>query len=69
MDYLTHAARRTIDGRELNFIRCDGDGNVLTDRELAALSVTNPTIDSIVSLASSRIIIADEESAFSLRTI
>lgn len=69
MDYLTHAASRTIDGRELNFIRCDSRGNVLTDEELSALSVTNPTIEGIVSLVSSRISLDSEESAYSLRTL
>jgi hypothetical protein len=46
--------RRTIDGRELTFVRRASDGHELQESELAEL-VTNDTITHIVSSVAGRI--------------
>lgn len=55
MDYLKHGKRRTIGGEELIFIRCDKDGNVIPAEALRNLSITNSTIERIVSDVAVRI--------------
>jgi len=55
MDYLKHAKRKTIGGEELIFIRCDKDGNVIPEETLRNLSITNSTIERIVSEVAGRI--------------
>ncbi|MGI5979599.1 MAG: hypothetical protein ACOX66_08920 [Oscillospiraceae bacterium] len=47
--------RRTIDGRELTFVRRASDGHELQESELAELGVTNDTITHIVSSVAGRI--------------
>ncbi len=49
MDYLKHGKRKTIGGKELTFIRCDKDGNIIPEEALKNLSITNATIERIVS--------------------
>lgn len=49
MDYLKNAQSQMIDGRQLNFIRCDRDGNELSPEALAQMNFTNSTIDRIVT--------------------
>lgn len=67
MDYLTHAESRTIDGRQLHFIRCDKNGSILSDEELRALCITNPTIEALVGEVSARISIrSHDDGSFSL---
>ena len=55
MDYLKHGKRKTIGGEELTFIRCDKDGNVIPEETLRNLSITNSTIERIVSDVAVRI--------------
>lgn len=55
MDYLKHGKRKTIGGEELTFIRCDKDGNVIPEEALRSLSITNSTIERIVSDVAVRI--------------
>lgn len=64
MDYLKNGKRRTIGGKELTFIRCDKDGNVIPEDALRNLSITNSTIERIVSDVAIRIS-ADGDSEFS----
>ena len=64
MDYLKHGKRRTIGGEELTFIRCDKDGNIIPEDALRNLSITNSTIERIVSEVAVRIS-SDGEAAFS----
>ena len=66
MDYFTHGESRTIDGQSLRFIRCDSEGNVLTDAQLRGLEISNDTIESIVSAASGRLCL--EDGSFALKT-
>lgn len=55
MDYMKNAVRRTIGSGELLFIRCDKDGNELTEAELSRLNFTNSTIERVVGAAAERI--------------
>jgi len=55
MDYLKNGKRKTIGGKELTFIRCDKDGNVIPEEALRSLSITNSTIERIVSDVAVRI--------------
>ena len=55
MDYMRNGKRRTIGGEELTFIRCDKDGNVIPEEALRNLSITNSTIERIVSDVAVRI--------------
>ena len=55
MEHGTDGARRTIEGRELRFVRRAGDGRTLSAAELAALDLTNDTIERVVSSAARRI--------------
>lgn len=64
MDYLKNGKRKTIGGKELTFIRCDRDGNVIPEDALRNLSITNSTIERIVSDVAVRIS-ADGDSVFS----
>ena len=64
MDYLKHGKRRTIGGEELTFIRCDKDGNIIPEDALRNLSITNSTIERIVSEVAVRIS-SGGEAAFS----
>lgn len=64
MDYLKNGKRKTIGGKELTFIRCDKDGNVIPEDALRNLSITNSTIERIVSDVAVRIS-ADGDSVFS----
>lgn len=65
MDYLKNGKRKTVDGRELTFIRCDRDGNVIPDETFKSLGITNPTIERIVSDVAGRISMTDEGGTFS----
>ncbi len=65
MDYLKNGKRRTVDGRELTFIRCDREGNVIPEEELRSLGITNPTIERIVSGVAGRITMNDSGGTFS----
>ncbi len=67
MDNTANVQKRIVDGRELCFIRCDKNGNVLTPQQLLALSVTNPTIEALVTEVSARIV--PEDGAFSFTTV
>lgn len=62
MDYLKNGKRRTIGGKELTFIRCDRDGNVISEEALRNLGITNPTIEHIVSGVAGRITLSGDES-------
>ncbi|MBP8640378.1 MAG: hypothetical protein KBI01_05695 [Oscillospiraceae bacterium] len=62
MDYLKHGKRKTIGGEELTFIRCDKDGNVIPEEALRNLSITNSTIERIVSEVAVRISSGGESS-------
>lgn len=64
MDYLKHGKRKTIGGGELTFIRCDKNGNVIPEEALRNLSITNSTIERIVSDVAVRIS-ADGDGVFS----
>lgn len=55
MDYLKHGKRQTIGGEELVFIRCDKDGNIIPEETLRNLSITNSTIERIVSDVAGRL--------------
>ena len=55
MDYSQHGKRKTLGGRELTFIRCDRDGNIIEEDALRNLGITNATIEHIVSDVSARI--------------
>ena len=68
MEHYNNAEEKIIDGQRLRFIRCDKNGNVLSDEELSALDIINPTIKSIVSEVSARIRMG-EEGAVSFRTL
>ena len=62
MDYLKNGKRRTIGGKELTFIRCDRDGNIISEEVLRNLGITNPTIEHIVSGVAGRITLSGDES-------
>lgn len=47
--------RRTIDGRELTFVRRASDGRTLSEKQLAALELTNDTITRVVSAVTGRL--------------
>ena len=64
MDYLKNGKRRTIGGEELTFVRCDKDGNIIPEGTLKNLSITNSTIERIVSEVAVRISSGGED-AFS----
>ncbi len=68
MEHYNNTEEKIIDGQRLRFIRCDKNGNVLSDEELSALDIINPTIKSIVSEVSARISMG-EEGAVSFRTL
>jgi hypothetical protein len=55
MDYMKNAVRRTIGSGELLFIRCDKDGNELSETELSRLNFSNSTIERVVGAAAERI--------------
>jgi len=55
MDNRKNGRRRTIDGVELTFVRCDKDGNVINEEALRGLGITNSTIERIVSGVAGRI--------------
>ena len=55
MDYLKHAKRKTLGREELIFIRCDKDGNVIPEETLNSMSITNSTIERIVTDVAGRI--------------
>jgi len=55
MDYLKHGKRKTIGGEELTFIRCDKDGNVISEDALRNFGISNSTIERIVSDVAIRI--------------
>ncbi len=55
MDERNNGRRRTIDGRELIFLRCDREGNELSEARLRGLGVTNPTIERIVGDVAGRL--------------
>ena len=59
MDYLKNGKHRTIGGRELTFIRCDREGNIIPEEALRGLGITNPTIEHIVSGVAGRITMSD----------
>jgi len=67
MDYLKHAKRKTLGSGELTFIRCDKDGNVIPEEMLTGMSITNSTIERIVTDVAGRISAdtSDGESYFS----
>jgi ribosomal protein S26 len=48
MDYMKNGRRKTVDGRELIFIRCDRAGNEIPEERLRGLGISNPTIEQIV---------------------
>lgn len=62
MDYTKNALRRTIGTQELLFIRCDKEGNELSERELSALNFSNSTIERVVGAAAERISFVSEPS-------
>lgn len=62
MDYLGNGKRKTVDGRELSFIRCDRNGDIIPEENLRALGISNPTIERIVSDVAGRITINDDGS-------
>ena len=55
MDYLKNGKRKTIGGEELTFIRCDKEGNIIPEDTLKNFSITNSTIERIVSEVAVRI--------------
>ena len=55
MDYMKNALSRTIGSGELLFIRCDKDGDELSEAELSRLNFTNSTIERVVGGAAERI--------------
>ena len=55
MEHSRDSARRTIDGRELTFVRRAGDGRMLSESELATLGLTNDMISRVVSSVAGRI--------------
>lgn len=61
MDYLKNGKRKTIGGKELTFIRCDRDGNIIPEDSLRNLGITNPTIEHIVSGVAGRITLSGDE--------
>jgi len=61
MDYLKNGRRKTVDGRELTFIRCDRDGNEIPETVLRGLAITNPTIERIVSDVAGRLNMVSED--------
>ena len=65
MDYLKHGKRKTIGGEELTFIRCDKDGNVISEDALRNFSITNSTIERIVSDVAIRISPISADGVFS----
>lgn len=63
MDYQKNDKRRTIGGKELTFVRCDKDGNVIPEEALHSLGITNSTIERIVSGVAGRISPSAEDAA------
>ena len=61
MDHLKNGKRKTVDGRELTFIRCDRDGNEIPEAVLRGLGITNPTIERIVNDVSVRLSVGGED--------
>ncbi|MEG1108553.1 MAG: hypothetical protein RSD32_05615 [Oscillospiraceae bacterium] len=55
MDYMKNAKRKTIDGAELCFIRCDKNGNEIPEAALRGMNFTNATVERIVSEVASRV--------------
>ena len=64
MNYLKNGKRKTIGGEELTFIRCDKNGNIIPEDTLKNFSITNSTIERIVSEVAVRIS-SGSEAAFS----
>jgi len=64
MDYSQHGKRKTLGGRELTFIRCDRDGNIIEEDALRNLGITNATIEHIVSDVSARIAPLNADGSF-----
>ena len=61
MDHLKNGKRKTVDGRELTFIRCDRDGNEISEGVLRGLGITNATIERIVSDVAVRLSAGSED--------
>lgn len=64
MDYRKSGNRRTISAVELTFVRCDKDGNVITEEALHSLGITNSTIERIVSGVAGRISPSADDAAY-----
>ena len=54
-DYLKNAQKQVIGGREINFVRCDRYGNLLSAKQLEEMNFTNSVIDGVVSEVAGRI--------------
>jgi len=63
MQYLKNSKRKTLDGGELRFVRCDRDGNIIPAESLQNLSITNSTIERIVGGVSRRLSSHGEDGA------
>ena len=64
MNYSERGARKTLGGRELTFVRCDKDGNIIEENALRNLGITNATIERIVSDVSARIAPIDANGSY-----
>jgi len=64
MNYSEHGKRKTLGGRDLTFIRCDRDGNIIEEDALKHLEITNATIERIVGDVSARIAPIDADGSF-----
>ncbi|NCB74474.1 MAG: hypothetical protein EOM51_07010 [Clostridia bacterium] len=64
MNYSERGARKTLGGRELTFIRCDRDGNIIEEATLKNLGITNATIERIVGDVSARIAPTEADGSF-----
>lgn len=62
MEHRENSSRRTIDGRELSFVRRTLDGRELSETELGAMELTNDTITRVVSAVAGRITAAEDGS-------
>lgn len=62
MEANEHIIRRTIDGRELTFVRRTHNGRELSEAELRGLGFTNDTITKVVSEVAGRIVAGDDGS-------
>ncbi len=61
MDYMKNAARKTIGSSELVFVRCDKNGNEISDEILRQLNFSNSTIDHLVTQTAERITMDSQE--------